>query len=105
MKKEGEVQLDSINIQMATEKERRLPSRFDFGDKVQVHFNDAGTIKNCEVIKIHFTESKVFYDVSVKSHYAKPSEGEAPSEFWDDDEHAYYTRLYNIDSAIVSPMN
>ncbi len=65
-----------------------LPSRFNFGDRVVVSFGKFGTINNCKVIKIHFTESKVFYDVEVK---------------WEslDGKENYTDRLYNLDSCVV----
>lgn len=66
-----------------------LPSRFQHGDPVVVHFRKSGIIQNCKVIKIHFTESKVSYDLEVK---------------WEGEDGDMYTdRLYNIDSAVVFP--
>lgn len=73
-----------------TAHELKLPSRFTFGDPVIVYFGTAGIVKNCRVIKIYFTESKVFYDVEVKWQ-STPESGT-----WTD-------RLYNIDSANVYP--
>lgn len=68
---------------------QKLPSRFFFGDPVIVHFRKSGIIQNCTVIKIHFTESKVSYDLEVK---------------WEgDDGNTYTDRLYNIDSTVVFP--
>jgi len=63
---------------------RLLPSRFQIGDSVELEFYGNGRIKNCKVIKVHFTESKVLYDVSV-NHPAEDN----------------YTRLYNIDSVFI----
>lgn len=57
----------------------KLPSRFQIGEKVELAFYGNGEVKNCEVIKVHFTESKVLYDVQV----------------------AELTRLYNVDSCYV----
>jgi hypothetical protein len=80
---------------------KRLPSRFGIGDKVKAVFNDAGHVGQAEVIKVHFTESKVFYDLAVLFHYAKPSEEGQPVEYQEDMTGS--TRLYNVDSAFVHP--
>lgn len=67
--------------------DQKLPSRFQNGDKVEVNFGDAGRIGNCEIIKVHFTESKVLYDV--KTSWKLEGGGKAE------------TRFYNVDSAFV----
>ena len=85
-----------------------LPSRFQINDPVELHFNDSGAIKNCSVIKVHFTEMKVLYDVEVECHYANlpvtviAEDGEQIHKTTYTDE-KYHTRLYNIDSANVYP--
>lgn len=68
---------------------RLLPSAHQLGDKVFVSFGAQGIIKNCEVIKIHFTESKVLYDLEVSGDYEEPMDGR------------WSTRLYNVDSLFV----
>lgn len=73
-----------------------LPSRFKPKDAVEVCLADAGRIKNCTVIKVHFTESKVLYDVEVWGHFQK-EDGTYHSE----EEQTWSTRLYNIDSAFI----
>ena len=77
---------------------KRLPSRFQNGDQVTLNFYDAGKIINCEVIKVHFTESKVLYDVIVQiptyEYKGTPQQKVATP---------IHTRLYNIDSCFVEP--
>lgn len=75
--------------------EMHLPSRFQIGDNVRLNFSFSGGVGNCEVIKVHFTESKVLYDILVKI-----------TEYDVDiaDEKETYIRLYNIDSAFVEPI-
>lgn len=68
------------------------PSRYKHGDKVILNFFTSGTISNCKIIKVHFTESKVLYDVEVEMIIKNDIEGDKP----------YHTRLYNIDSLFVS---
>lgn len=66
---------------MKTKNPNVLPSRFQIGNLVELTFYGSGEVRNCEIIKVHFTESKVLYDVQV----------------------AELTRLYNIDSCYVLP--
>lgn len=66
----------------------KLPSKYQVNDHVRLDFFDAGFVKNCTIIKVHFTESKVLYDVDVTigtDVNGKPNK----------------TRLYNIDSCFV----
>ena len=44
-----------------------LPSRVQIGQKVNVVLFDAGTITNCEVVRVHFELDSVSYDVIVES--------------------------------------
>jgi hypothetical protein len=81
----------------------RLPSQWAFGDRVKLVFNESGVINNAEIVKIHFTASKVFYDVDVIFHYAKPTEEGQPTEYHNSEEYEGHTRLYNVDSAFVQP--
>lgn len=76
------------NTQQSSQSVRRLPSRFQIDDKVELNFNDAGQINNCEIIKVHFSESKVLYDVEIAFHVEKEE---------------FSTRLYNVDSCFVNP--
>jgi len=76
---------------MSTNTIGRLPSHFQIDDPVRLAFGDAGGVINCRVIKVHFSDSKVFYDVDVEMHFA----GE---------EEKFYTRLYNVDSAFVEEL-
>jgi|GEM_PF-6505589 len=88
-------------IDRLSEGRRRLPSRHQIGDRVKVVLNDSGEITNAEIIKVHFTESKVFYDLVVFFHYAKPADEGQPVEYQEDMTGA--TRLYNVDSCFVHP--
>lgn len=71
-------------------KENILPSKFQIGEECSINFYDAGFIREAKVIKVHFTESKVMYDVEIC--VKKSPAGE---------EHNMYTRLYNVDSIFV----
>lgn len=71
--------------------DRKLPSAYQIEDKVNVSFGEAGSIQGCEVIKIHFSHSKVMYDISVPILV----------EGLQHDEYIAHTRLYNIDSCFV----
>lgn len=83
-----------------------LPSRFKIFDEVELDFLEAGKISNCYILKVHFSESKVLYDVSVlvqtipltPEEIEKTRDGKTvfPSR-------NYRTRLYNIDSCFVKP--
>ncbi len=61
-----------------------LPSRFQIGNTVELDFFDNGVIKKCHVIKVHFTQDKVLYDVEIDMASVNAR-----------------TRLYNVDSAFV----
>lgn len=80
-----------------------LPSRFQINDSVKLNFGDSGTVTNCKIIKVHFTESKVLYDVEVKGNF---------NHLLDTVDHedlkinnTWYTRLYNVDSCFVDLVN
>lgn len=70
-------------------KEQVLPSRFQIGDLVSLKFEPWLVVTTGSVFKVHFTESKVFYDVEVV--------------LYPDLEAECYTRIYNIDSALLTP--
>jgi len=74
------------------EKKNELPSRFKIGDKVSIRLRPMFVVDTAEVIKIHFTESKVFYDLDVEFDYPTPP----------DDGKKGVTRIYNVDSAMLS---
>lgn len=48
------------------ETKNQLPSKVQIGDKVNLNLFDAGTVFDCIVIGINFTESSVYYDVEVE---------------------------------------
>lgn len=68
----------------------QLPSKFQLGSRVFVDLKQAGAF-DAFVIRVHFTVSKVSYDVSV--------------DVGANDEEVFKTRLYNIDSAFVVEPN
>jgi hypothetical protein len=72
-----------------------LPSRFQLDDKVSVRFRPDFVINEARVIKVHFTESKVLYDLEVKISFEGNSDH--PAGFTT-------TRVYNIDSSVVEPV-
>lgn len=63
-----------------------LPSRFQLNDFVSVKFRPDFVIEKAKIIKVHFTESKVLYDLQVEIG------GQTPLTS---------TRVYNVDSLIV----
>lgn len=65
------------------------PSKYAIGDIISVDFYDSGFIREAKIIKVHFTESKVLYDVEIC--IKKFSAGE----------NNMYTRLYNLDSILI----
>lgn len=71
--------------------DRKLPSTHQFGDEVNVTFFNNGVFTGT-VVKIHFTESKVFYDLEVEFKYKGLDELGS-------------TRVYNVDSAFVTARN
>lgn len=73
----------------------KLPSRYQIDDKVVVSFGLSGRIENCKVIKVHFTKSKVLYDIEIAIE----------CEDLDGKESTSYTRVYNIDSCFVEEMS
>jgi len=71
----------------------KLPSAHQIGNPVWLLFGEEGTLKNCEIIKVHFAESKVLYDVEVKGKYYQSDSH--PAGEW-------ATRLYNVDAVFVT---
>ena len=78
----------------------KLPSAHQIGDKVKLQFGTSGMVENCEVIKVHFTESKVLYDVEVSGNFDAWKEVLDQAEVKKNDR--WSTRLYNVDSAFVT---
>ncbi len=79
----------------------KLPSRFQLGSLVFFDAEVSGQVNNCRIIKVHFTESKVLYDLEVAivdetAPVLKNKRKPKPKI-------SYTTRLYNIDSAFVKP--
>lgn len=69
-----------------------LPSRFQVGDHVRCNWFGELIIKNAEVLKVHFSEMKVMYDLSVKIAFENEGKPDVT-----------YTRLYNVDSGLLEP--
>jgi uncharacterized Fe-S cluster-containing radical SAM superfamily enzyme len=91
-----------IETKVNPQKRKTLPSRFQLGDKVKLNFFAAGEVTRGEVVKIHFTDRKVLYDVEIV--ISTLDEADKPDEQMID----YLpdistTRLYNIDSVFVIP--
>lgn len=86
---------DIQNWQVGQQVQSKLPSAYQIGAKVQVQFGEEGTLKNCEVIKVHFSDYKVLYDIGVSGNFEQTTEH--PAGKW-------YTRLYNVDSAFIQPL-
>jgi len=76
--------------------ERSLPSAHQIGEKVVLSFGATGQLTDCEVIKVHFSESKVLYDVEVSGNYDSSYDIEATGD------KKWHTRLYNVDSCFVT---
>ncbi len=87
-------------VKKQKEVDLKLPSRFQIGDKVKLDFYGSGNVENCKVIKVHFTESKVLYDVDVNGNF------DTLKDVIDQEEvklnNSWSTRLYNIDSVFVT---
>ncbi len=78
------------NIMELFQNNKQLPSEYQMGDKVEAIFYEAGTIKNCEVIKVHFINGGFeTYDLLV-------------TMYKDDDGKSNYMRLYNIPRLLVN---
>lgn len=106
----GEVKIDMPDVLAFFDKwannNPALPSRFKVFDEVELDFLEAGKISNCYILKVHFSESKVLYDVSVlvqtipltPEEIEKIRDGKTVYPSRD-----YRTRIYNIDSSFVKP--
>lgn len=72
-----------------------LPSTWQLGDRVIVNFGVNGNFRG-EIIKIHFTESKVTYDLEIEilSNLVGSSVTQSLG----------VTRIYNVDSAFVGSL-
>jgi hypothetical protein len=79
--------------EMAYDNRNHLPSRYQIGDKVKCNWFNNLVINEAEVIKVHFTESKVLYDLEVIIHFINE----------EDERDVTFTRLYNVDSGLLSP--
>lgn len=78
----------------------KLPSRFQHGDKVFIDVKDAGLVRNGQIEEIHFSESQVFYDVSIKFHYEDPK---SPTRTLSDKENVGFTCFDRVYSGFVHP--
>lgn len=80
------------------EKERstKLPSRFQIGDEVAIR-QTSFFAALARVIKVHFSESKVLYDLEVCLNFDPTPRKEETGEI-----KMISTRIYNVDSALVN---
>jgi len=74
---------------------QKLPSNFQVGEQVSILFRPDFLVTKAVVTKVHFTASKVQYDLDVHIRIAESDSH--PEGFTT-------TRIHNIDAAIVSPM-
>lgn len=78
-------------------KEKRyLPSKHQIGDKVIMNFYGSGRIEDCEVLKVHFTEGSVSYDLEISGLYDESYQepGKEPKK--------WHTRVYNVEASFVT---
>lgn len=85
--------ISGIN-EIAFENRNHLPSRFQITDKVKCNWFNSFVIEEAEVLKVHFSESKVMYDLIVFINVPEQNGEPATQTF---------TRLYNVDSSLLSP--
>lgn len=68
---------------------KEMPGEFQIGDPVAVTFGEAGTVKNCNILKAHFSNGGFeSYDLSVLTSQ-------------DDDGTPNYQRLYNVPRLLI----
>jgi hypothetical protein len=82
--------------------DKALPSRYKHNEEVRHVLLDPAKIHSTKVIKIAFTESSVFYDLEVE-WYREP--GQTPKNLEDKDKPYHYSRLYNVASSDIAPVN
>lgn len=66
---------------------QKLPSQFQLGEFVKLEISKDNILRNGQISKIHFSPSKVLYDLDFK---VIELEGKS-----------YSTRIHNVDSAFV----
>jgi len=69
---------------------RLLPAAHQVGDEVILKFGDQ-QITDCKVIKVHFSECCVSYDVEISKPY-DPAYGDIGN---------WFTRVHNVESSFV----
>lgn len=73
-----------------------LPSQLQIGDDVCLNFEKSGKVNNAKIIKVHFTDRKVLYDVEIECEYEETDINNMGIKAT--------TRLYNVDSCFVFPV-
>lgn len=73
----------------------KTPSRLQVGDDAKLNFFKSGVIENCKIRAVHFTDSKVTYDVSIFIMEEIDPNGTSI---------AHYTLIKDVDSAFIAPM-
>lgn len=71
----------------------KLPSAHQIGDEVRLTYINSEQVDSCKVIRVHFTKSKVMYDLEIEGRI--DNDPNNPDRTW-------ITRLYNIDSVFVT---
>ncbi len=75
-----------------------LPSRYKHGTEVKHILIDESKVHKTTVIKVHFTESTVTYDIELQCYYP---EHETPKPGFEVKGELYYHRMYNVPSAFL----
>lgn len=87
----GEVTIsvpDLIRFQSEYEQSKnKLPSQFQIGDYVSINVGEDFIVRVAQVLNVHFSESKVKYDLSIHMTV---------------DKKFYQTRIYNVDSSMLN---
>lgn len=78
-----------------------LPSRYKHGDEVKHILVDASKVHKTTILKVHFTESTVTYDIELECYW---SDGQTPKPVIDKEDEYYHTRMYNVPSSFLIPM-
>jgi hypothetical protein len=81
--------------------DKALPSRYKHNEEVRHILIDQSKVNRTKVIKIGFTESAVLYDLELECYWP---EHQTPKEGMEKVKEFYYTRLYNVGSSFLAPV-
>lgn len=87
---------DISNFKEKCNYSRALPSAFQLGEIVYLDFGESGRIDGASIIKVHFTNNNVLYDVEIVICNSESFTEETIIK------NNKTTRLYNIDSNVVN---